>query len=94
MLNDIASRRQPFYPARSKRDSHSKSVDYREYTEGKYPTADSPLIDDGSDSEDGGSFRRTLQIDMRLLGDAVGNVSVLKLSTTVQVTVQTHYLLR
>lgn len=35
----------------------------------------SPVVGDDSDSDDQGSFKRNLQIDMKLLGDAVGNVS-------------------
>lgn len=40
--------------------------------------ADSPTVAEPSSPEDGGNFRRSLQIDMKgLVGDAVGNVSIL-----------------
>lgn len=40
--------------------------------------ADSPTVVEPSSPEDGGNFRRSLQIDMKgLVGDAVGNVSIL-----------------
>lgn len=62
----------PFIPPPKRRVNYQVPIKPQE-TMGSTPSSGEP-----SSPEDGGNFRRSLQIDMKgLVGDAVGNVSIL-----------------
>lgn len=75
-FNDLPSRSLPFHPSRSKFSPLVPGKGKVLNAEAsKSPADDVHSAEDESGSENAGSFQRNLQIDMRLLGDAVGNVS-------------------
>ena len=75
-FNDLPSRSLPFHPSRSKSSPFLPETGGVLNAEAsKSLMDDAHSVEDESGSEDAGSFQRNLQIDMRLLGDAVGNVS-------------------